>query len=182
MSNDKYQSLIFHSVDVYSFQIRLTNLLCSILLILGIIGNILGLFIFSLSRRTWRISTIYVRLAACNSITNLFCVIRYVCILHITSRHFLREWIGRNWWTCKFYEFTLSFRIISSWITLFWMFERLICVSKRLRIFCHQWNSYKLPLILPMLLIILNLSCVIGPPVYMYQPKMIFRYRIRKDF
>ncbi len=114
-----------------SFRTRIKNISCIILFILGVMGNVLGLVIFSSSCRFRRISTVYVYLATWSSITNLLCVIRYASILHSTSRYFLRQLVGETWWTCKSYEFSFSFRVISSWITLFWMFERLICVPRR---------------------------------------------------
>jgi hypothetical protein len=55
------------------------------------------------------------------------------------------------------------------------MFERLICVSRRLRRFFHRWHSYNLRFIIPIVIIILILSCVIRPPVYMFQPQ-VFEY------
>jgi len=176
MSNDKDVSLLFQNIDVFSFHTRLMNILCIILFIFGIIGNILGLIIFSSSRHTWRISSVYVCLAACSSITNLLCVIRYASIFHSTSRHILRELIGRTWWACKIYEFSFSFRVISSWITLFWMFERLICVSKRLKTFFNRCNSCTFKFLIPIIMIIFILGCVIGPPLYIYQPEIISKY------
>jgi len=168
-------SLLFHKVNVLTLQTRITDIVCDILFILGVVGNVLGLFIFSLSRRTRRVSSIYVCLATCSSITNLLCVIRYTLILHSTSRHILRQLVGQKWWACKLYALSFSFRVISSWITLFWIFERLICVSTRLRTFFNRWFSYKLKVLIPIIMIILILSCVIGPSVYMYQPEIILK-------
>jgi hypothetical protein len=169
---------LFGETDDFFLQNRLMNTLCTILLILGIVGNVSGLFIFSSSRRTWRISSIYACLATCSSITNLFCVIRYASILHSTSRHFLFQLVGHKWWACKVYEFSFSFRVISSWITLFWMFERLICVSTTLKTCFNRWISYKFQFIIPIIIVIIILGCVIGPPVYMFQPKVIPKYVI----
>ncbi|CAF1308468.1 unnamed protein product [Rotaria sordida] len=141
--------------------------------ILGFIGNILGLFVFWSSRRTWQVSSAYVYLATSCSITNLLCVIRYVSLLHSRFRNILYELVGQIWWACKVYEFAFSFRVISSWITLFWMFERLMCVSKKLRACFNKCNSYQLKFIIPILLILTILSCVIGPPVYMFEPQIL---------
>ena len=144
-----------------------------LLFVLGVIGNVLGLFIFSSSRRSWRISSSYAHLATFSSITNLLCLIRYAPILHSSSRQILSELIGRDWWACKIYEFSFSFRLISSWINLFWMLERVICVSKRLQTWVKRWNLYKLKFFLPLLLITMILGCVIGLPVYMFQPQIL---------
>ncbi|CAF3611808.1 unnamed protein product [Rotaria sp. Silwood1] len=173
MSNDIHMSLLFHRLNIFTRQTQIIDILCYILVILGFIGNILGLFVFWSSRRTWQISSAYVYLATCCSITNLLCVIRYVCLLHSKLRNILYESVGEIWWACKIYEFAFSFRVISSWITLFWMFERLMCVSKRLRAFFKQCNSYQLKFIIPILIILIILSCVIGPPVYMFQPQIL---------
>ena len=75
---------------------KLIDILTIILVILGIAGNILGLLIFSSSRRFRRISAVYVHLATYSSIANLFCVIRYASILHSTTRIFLRQLIGET--------------------------------------------------------------------------------------
>jgi hypothetical protein len=178
MSDGKHVPLLFRKVNVLSFQTRLLDTVCNILFILGIIGNVLGLLIFPSSRRSWRISSVYVYLATCSSITNLLCLIRYASILHTTSRDILCELIGKIYWACKIYELSFSFRVISSWITLFWMFERLMCVSLRLRTFFNQWNLYKFNFIIPIIIIMIILGSIIGPPVYMFQPQ-ILEYRKR---
>ena len=171
MPCDKYVSLLFRNIDDSSLATQLLNILSSILVILGIAGNLLGFLIFSSSRRFRRISSAYVHLANCSSIINLLCVIRYAAILHSTTRQFLRELVGETRWACKFYEFSFSFRILSSWIILFWMFERLLCISRRLRIFVNRHCSFKFTFMIPVVIIFVILSCVIGPPVYMYEPR-----------
>jgi hypothetical protein len=176
MSAGKHLSLLASEIDIHTLRVRLTNIVCYVLVVSGITGNVLGLFIFSSSRRTWRISSTYAYLATCSSIINLLCVIRYASILHSTTRCLLRELVGHTLWACKLYESSSSFRVISSWITLFWMFERLMCASRKLRTFFHQWCSYKFNFIIPIIMIILILGCVIGPPVYMYQSGIISQY------
>ena len=143
MSIDKHQSILFHKIQNFTLQTRVIDALCCILVLLGLFGNILGLFIFSSSRRTWRISSIYAYLATCSSITNVLCVIRNAFVLHSISRNLLHDLVEQKWWACKLYEFSFSFRVIASWITLFWMFERLMCVSVRLRTFFSHCNSFK---------------------------------------
>ena len=172
MLTGQHQAFLLHQIEIDTFRVQLVNILSCILVMLGVIGNIFGLFIFASSRRTWRVSSSYACLAACNSITNLFCVFRYASILHSMTRFLLHQLVGEHWWACKFYEFSFSFRIISSWITLFWMFERLMRVSRRLRQFCHRWCSFKFYFLIPILLILIILVCVIGPPMYMYEPQM----------
>ncbi|CAF1382269.1 unnamed protein product [Rotaria sordida] len=173
MADQKHVSLLFHRLNVSTLQTQIIDILCYILVILGFIGNILGLFVFWSSRRTWQISSAYVYLATSNSITNLLSVIRCVSLLHSKFRNILYELVGQIWWACKIYEFTSSFRVISSWITLFWMFERIMCVSKRLRACFNHCNSYQLKFIIPILIVLTILGCVVGPPVYMFQPQIL---------
>ncbi|CAF3436375.1 unnamed protein product [Rotaria sp. Silwood2] len=173
MSNNEHVSLLFYHLNAFTPQAKVIDILCYILVILGFIGNISGLFIFWSSRRTRQISSVYVYLATSSSITNLLCVIRYASLLHSRFRNILYEFVGQTWWACKINEFAFSFRVISSWITLFWMFERLMCVSKRLRAFFNRCNSYQLKFIIPILIVLIILSCVIGPSVYMFQPQIL---------
>jgi hypothetical protein len=165
-------SFLLLDIDVPSLRVQFTDALCYILVVFGLIGNVLGLFIFSSSRRTWRISSVYVYLATGSSIINLLCVIHYASILHSKSRFILCEFVGQIWIACKIYEFSFCLRVISSWITLFWMFERFLCVSKRLRLLSHRWNMSKFKFIIPIIIILIILTCVLGPPLYMYQPQM----------
>lgn len=127
MVYDQHMSFLLN-VNDFNIRVQFTDSLCYILVILGLIGNILGLCIFCSSRRTWRISSVYVYLATSTSIINIFCVFRYALILHSKSRIILRELVGHIWLACKIYEFSFAFRIISSWITLFWMFD--MCFKK----------------------------------------------------
>jgi hypothetical protein len=56
------------------------------------------------------------------------------------------------------------------------MFERLLCVSTKLRRFFNRWKVFKLNFIVPIMFVIILLICIIGPPVYMYQPTIILKY------
>lgn len=168
MFSDKNLSLLFRQANVLTLHTQLLDALCNVLFLLGVVGNVLGLFIFSSSRRSWRISSMYAHLATLSSITNLLCLIRYASILHSYSRQILSDWIGRVWWACKIYELSFSFRLISSWITLLWMFERVMCVSKKLQTLVKQWNAYKLTYIILIPLIVIIFAGVIGLPVYMF--------------
>ena len=172
MFSGKSFSLLFRHVNVLTLHTRLTDIFCSVLFILGVIGNVLGLFIFSSSRRSWKISSMYAHLATLSSITNLLCLIRYASILHSSTRQILSDWIGREWWACKTYELSFAFRLFSAWITLFWMLERLICVSRRLKTLIKRWNTYKLIFILPILLLAVVCACTIALPMYMFQPQI----------
>ena len=173
MSKDKHNFLFFYKVDPSTLRSQIIDTLCYILVILGFIGNLLGLFIFTTSRRTWRISSTYVHLATASSIMNVLCVIRYAFVLHSRLRNLLYDLVGDMWWICTIYEFSFVFRVISSWIALFWMFERLMHVSRRLKTFFRQYNSFKLKIIIPLIIILIVFSCVIAPPLCMYQPVLL---------
>ncbi|UJR32389.1 hypothetical protein I4U23_019851 [Adineta vaga] len=172
MLHDGYAHLLSQNADDFSFYTQLLNFICSILFILGIIGNMLGLLIFSSSRRSWQISSVYTCLATCSSITNLLCLIRYSSILYSATRYPIHHLVQNNWWACKIYEFSFSFRVISAWITLFWMFERLMCVSSKLRYIFNRWNSSNVKFIIPLMIITLILCGVVGLPIYMFQPQI----------
>ena len=173
MFSDKNLSLLFRQANVLALHTRLLDAFCNVLFILGVIGNVLGLFIFSSSRRSWRISSMYVHLATFSSITNLLCLIRYAFILHSYSRQILSDWIARIWWACKIYELSFSFRLFSSWIILLWMFERVMCVSKNLQTWVKQWNAHKLTFIILIPLGIAIFAAVIGLPVYMFETQIL---------
>ena len=173
MSHYSHKSILFDQIHHVTLQIRIVDTLSCILVILGLFGNILGLFIFSSSRRAWRISSIYASLATSSSITNVLGVIRYGSILHSRTRNLLHDLVEQNWWACKIFEFSFSFRVIASWITLFWMFERVTCVSKRLRTCFHHCHCSNFPFLLPIVILTSLLIWIIGPPIYMFQPQII---------
>lgn len=170
MSDESSITLLFRRINRSTLHTHLIDIVSSLLFVLGIVGNVLGLFLFSSSRRSRRISSSYVILATSSSIVNLLCVVRYAFILHSVSRKHLQHLVGHVWWACKGYELSFCIRVISSWITLYWMFERLLCVSKRLRSCFNAWKSYKIIFPFPFILLLLILISVIGPPVYMFQP------------
>ncbi|CAF1169924.1 unnamed protein product [Adineta steineri] len=172
MVHDQYMSLSLVNINITSYCMQFIDSLCYILVILGLVGNILGLLIFSSSRHTSKISSVYVYLATSSSIINIFCVIRYALVLHSKTRIIINNLIGHVWFACKLYELSFCFRLISSWIILFWMFERVTCVSKRLRTLFYRWNASQLKFIIPCIIIFIILGCVIGPPAYMYQPRI----------
>lgn len=172
MLSDQHVPFLLSDINVLDIRVQFTDYFCCILVILGVIGNVLGLSIFSSSRRIRRISSTYVYLATSSSIINLFCVVRYALILHSKSQMILRELVGHVWLACKMYELSFVFRVISSWITLFWMFERLTCISKKLRTFFYRWNRTSIKFLIPILLLILILFAVILPPLLTYQPQI----------
>ncbi|CAF1323798.1 unnamed protein product [Adineta ricciae] len=173
VTNNQHMSIILQSIDTFSHRVQVTDSLCWFLIVLGVLGNLFGLLIFCSSQQAWRISTIYVYLASSTSIINLFCAIRYALILHSKSRIFINNLVGYSWYACKIYEMAFSFRVISSWITLFWMFERLICISDRLRTLFHRWNTSQLKIAIPLVILSFILIGTLAPSVYIYQPQTI---------
>lgn len=111
-----------------------TDWLCVILFILGFIGNLLGLVVFS-SRRFRRCTT-YAILALTSFSINFICIIRYTLLLHSTTRRWLSDYIvSTHWLTCKIFRLSSAFRVLAAWVTVFWVIERFIFVTSRLRLF-----------------------------------------------
>lgn len=171
MASNKQISLLFQNADDSCFTTRLLNALSIIFVALGLVGNLLCFRMFFSSRRFRQISSTYAHLATGSSIMNCLCVIRYAAVLHSTARHYLQALVGQKRWACKFYEFSCSFRLISSWIIVFWMAERLIRSSKILQTFINRWFLVKLIRLISIFIGIVILTCVIVPPVYMFEPQ-----------
>lgn len=171
MLHNRHVSVLMRQADQSIIRVEITDRLSCILVVLGIVGNLLGLCIFSSSRRTRQLSSVYVYLATSSSIINLCCVIRYSLILHSKPLNIISDLVGHNWSVCKIYELSFGCRVISSWITLFWMFERVTCISKRLRNIFYRWNASRMKFIIPLIIVLIILLFVLGPPVYMFKPQ-----------
>ena len=123
--------------------IMVIDWICIILFILGFIGNLLGLVVFS-SRR-FRCCSTYATLALTSFAINLICIIRYSLLLHSTTRLWLSENIFNiNWLGCKFFRLSSSSRVIAAWVTVFWVIERFIYVSSRLNILFNRRERYQI--------------------------------------
>ncbi|CAF4664039.1 unnamed protein product, partial [Rotaria sp. Silwood2] len=85
--------------------------ICIIMIILGTIGNILGLIIFS--SRKFR-QTTYGKLAITSLIINLLCVYRYSLLLHSSTRRWIAYKVAQSWFNCKLYRFSSCLRILSA--------------------------------------------------------------------
>jgi len=117
--------------------------ICIILFVLGFIGNVLGLVVFS-SRR-FRCCSTYATLALISFTINLICIVRYSLILHSTTRRWLSEYVvNTQWLTCKFYRLSSSFRVLAAWVTVFWVIERFIYVSSRLNVLFNQRERFQI--------------------------------------
>ena len=156
--------------------ITLINWICVSLFILGFIGNLLGLIVFS-SRR-FRCCSTYSTLALTSFTVNLICIIRYSFLLHSTTRRWLSDhFVGLHWLTCKIYRSSSSVRVIAAWVTVFWVIERFVYVSSRLNLMfkqkfhCHYIDHYRYALMIIFCTIMIFL--ITGPTVYFYSPIMI---------
>jgi hypothetical protein len=155
--------------------IIMTDWLCVILFILGFIGNLLGLIVFS-SRR-FRCCSTYAILALTSFSINLICIIRYTLLLHSTTRRWLSDKIvGEHWLTCKIFRLSSSFRVLAAWVTVFWVIERFIYVTSRLHLLFnrrekfHVFEKYKF---LCMIIVALIMVIIVtGPTVIFFSPNL----------
>lgn len=121
----------------------MTDWICIILFILGFIGNLLGLVVFS-SRR-FRCCSTYATLALTSFTINLICIVRYSLLLHSTTRRWLSDHIvSVHWLTCKIFRLSSSFRVLAAWITVFWVIERFIYVSSRLNLLFNRRDRFEI--------------------------------------
>ncbi|CAF1568814.1 unnamed protein product [Rotaria sp. Silwood1] len=149
--------------------------ICIILFVLGFIGNLLGLIVFS-SRR-FRCCPTYATLALTSFTINLICIVRYSLVIHSTTRRWLSDYIvSVHWLTCKIYRLSSSFRVLSAWITVFWVIERFVYVSSRLNLLfnCREkyqkFDKYKYFSMICISLIMIMI--VTGPTVIFYAPNL----------
>lgn len=156
--------------------IAITDWLCVILFILGFIGNLLGIVVFS-SRR-FRCCSTYSILALASFTVNLICIVRYSLLLHSTTRRWLSDGIiGEYWLTCKIFRLTSSARVIAAWITVFWVIERFLYVSSRLNLLFNQRENFqKLEKYKYFAMVIISFIMIIlvtGPSLIFYAPYVI---------
>jgi hypothetical protein len=117
--------------------------ICVSLFILGFIGNVLGLVVFS-SRR-FRCCSTYAVLALTSFTINLICIIRYSLLLHSTTRRWLsNNIVSIHWLTCKIFRLSSSFRVLAAWVTVFWVIERFIYVTSRLHLLFNNREKFRL--------------------------------------
>jgi hypothetical protein len=152
-----------------------TDWLCVILFILGFIGNLLGLVVFS-SRRFSRCST-YSILALTSFAINLICIIRYTLLFHSTTRRWLSDNIvSIHWLTCKIFRLSSAFRVLAAWVTVFWVIERFIYVTSRLHLLfnrrekCGILEKYRFLCMTITALIMVII--VTGPSVIFFSPNL----------
>ena len=148
--------------------------ICVVLFILGFIGNLLGLVVFS-SRRFHCCPT-YATLALASFAVNLICIVRYSLLLHSTTRRWLSDHVVcLHWLTCKIYRLSSSFRVLSAWITVFWVIERFLYASSRLHSF-HQHEYFQIiekhKCFLMICVSLIMIIIVTGPTVIFFAPNL----------
>ncbi|CAF0817361.1 unnamed protein product [Adineta ricciae] len=147
--------------------------ICVILFILGFIGNLLGLVVFS-SRR-FRCCSTYVILALTSFAINLVCIVRYSLLLHSTARLWLTVNVVDSYWlACKFFRLSTSFRVLSAWVTVFWVVERFVYVSSRLNLLPNPGEKFqfieKYKYLCMTCVSFVMIIIVSGPITYFYAP------------
>jgi hypothetical protein len=149
--------------------------LCVVLFVLGFIGNLLGLVVFS-SRR-FRCCSTYAILALTSFSINFICIIRYALLLHSTTRRWLSDnVVSVHWLTCKIFRLSSAFRVLAAWVTVFWVIERFIYVSSRLHLLFNQREKFIVLLrykFLCMIIIALIMVVIVtGPNVILFSPHL----------
>ncbi|CAF1038220.1 unnamed protein product [Didymodactylos carnosus] len=81
---------LYFNENLSLFTTNIVDFTCLFLCILGIIGNTIGIVIFSSSRK-FRRQTNYSYWAILSSIVNLLCVLRYFTLLHSITRQWLTK-------------------------------------------------------------------------------------------
>lgn len=151
---------------------EIVDWICIVMLILGSIGNSLGLIVFS-SRKFRR--TIYGRLAIASLIINLLCVYRYSLLLHSHTRRWITYKAGQSWFNCKLYRLSSCLRILSALVTVIWTYERFTYVTKNFQLissnqFWEKWKFYFITILCLFIVTTLN-----GPTVYFYQSNRTYQ-------
>jgi hypothetical protein len=146
---------------------EIVDWICIIMIILGSIGNSLGLIVFS-SRKFRR--TTYGRLAIASLIINLLCVYRYSLLLHSDTRRWITYKVGQSWFNCKLYRFSSCLRILSALVTVVWTYERFTYVTKNFRFFKNNQFLKKYKFYLITFLSLIVVATLTGPTVYFYEP------------
>ncbi|CAF1243644.1 unnamed protein product [Didymodactylos carnosus] len=164
---------LYFNENLSLFTTNIVDFTCLFLCILGIIGNTIGIVIFSSSRK-FRRQTNYSYWAILSSIVNLLCVLRYFTLLHSITRQWLTKQVSQYLFFCKFHETLTCLRLLSSWITVFWIFERFSNISTIMQylIFNRCWlKMYKHYFMA--LFVIIVITIVTGPTVYLFQTQFI---------
>ena len=150
---------------------ELVDWICVMMIILGTLGNSLGLIVFS-SRKFRRTS--YGRLAIASLIINLLCVFRYSLLLHSETRRWITYKAAQSWFNCKLYRFSSCLRILSAFVTVAWTYERFSYVTTNFHFSSVDQLKNKVKFLLMATLSLLLITALTGPTVYFYRPKSVF--------
>ena len=146
---------------------EIVDWICMVMLVLGSVGNSLGLIVFS-SRKFRRTS--YGRLAIASLIINLLCVFRYSLLLHSSTRRWITFKAGQSWFNCKLYRLSSSLRILSALVTVAWTYERFSFVTTNIQFFTNNQRIQTCKFLLMAILSVLVVTALTGPTVYFYRP------------
>jgi len=149
---------------------EIVDWICIIMIILGTIGNILGLIVFS-SRKFRR--TTYGRLAIASLIINLLCVFRYSLLLHSDTRRWITYKAGQSWFNCKLYRFSSCLRILSAFVTVAWTYERFTYVTTNFQFFTKNQCVKKYKFYFMIILSLIIITSLTGPTIYFYQSQSV---------
>jgi hypothetical protein len=170
----KKKLLFFFNIFRYNVMSRSTtnevvDWICIIMIILGSIGNSLGLIVFS-SRKFRR--TTYGRLAIASLIINLLCVFRYSLLLHSITRRWITYKAGQSWFNCKLYRLSSCLRLLSAIVIVVWTYERFSYVTKNFRFFANNQFIKKYKFYLITILCLIIIITLTGPTVYFYESRL----------
>lgn len=142
---------------------EIIDLICLTMLIVGTLGNLLGLIVFS-SQKFRR--TRYGRLALISFLINILCVFRYSLLIHSKSRLWITHYVGQSFVACKLYRLSSCLRILSAFILVTWTYERFVYVTTNSSKTNSFFQKYKFLFFTTIYLIIIG--CLTGPNVYFY--------------
>ncbi|CAF1136068.1 unnamed protein product [Adineta steineri] len=142
--------------------------ICIIMIILGTLGNSLGLIVFS-SRKFRR--TTYGKLAIASLIINLLCVFRYSLLLHSSTRRWIQHKAGQSWFNCKLYRMSSCLRILSAFVTVAWTYERFTYVTTNFHFLTNNQYVKKYKFYFMFFLSLIIITALTGPTIYFYQLK-----------
>jgi hypothetical protein len=152
---------------------EIVDWICIVMIILGSLGNSLGLIVFS-SRKFRR--TTYGRLAIASLIINLLCVFRYSLLLHSITRRWITYKVGQSWFNCKLYRSSSCLRILSALVTVTWTYERFSYVTTNFHYLMNNKYIKKYKFYFMTILSLIVVAALTGPTVYFYAPKSIPLY------
>ncbi|UJR24730.1 hypothetical protein I4U23_006104 [Adineta vaga] len=145
---------------------EIVDWICIIMIVLGTLGNSLGLIVFS-SRKFRR--TTYGRLAIASLIINLLCVFRYSLLLHTDTRLWITQKAGQSWFNCKLYRISSCLRVLSAFVTVAWTYERFTYVTTNFHFFKNIQCIKKYKFYFMIILCSIIIVSLTGPTIYFFE-------------